>query len=425
MSSGSIIIIGAGAAGLQAGRILSRAGRRVTILEAAAEPGGRIHTIMPPGFSGPLEGGAEFIHGELPLSIALAKEAGIVLQPVKAQMTHAGDGRQQEGSGQDWGRLMQEMEALKTDMTIADFLSVHFGGERYANLRESVRRFAEGYDLADLRRVSTRSLHREWSKEEDEEEYRLVGGYRQMTDFLAAECRRQGAALHCSSPVTEVSWKKGQVEVTTAKGDVFTAGGLIVSASLGVLETGGLRFNPSLPGMKETLSQLGYGSVIKIILEFKTRFWLKKKQKGQTLFLLSEEEVPTWWTQAEEESPLLTGWLAGERMERFRRLDEPGRLDSCLRSLGSIFSLEPAALRGELVASLVLDWSSAPFVRGGYSYDTLRSAEARTGLSRPVADTIWFCGEGIYEGDAPGTVEAALCSGQEVAEKLVRSLQAD
>jgi monoamine oxidase len=319
---------------------------------------------------------------------------------------------------------MQEMEALKTDMTIADFLSVHFGGERYANLRESVRRFAEGYDLADLRRVSTRSLHREWSKEEDEEEYRLVGGYRQMTDFLAAECRRQGAALHCSSPVTEVSWKKGQVEVTTAKGDVFTAGGLIVSASLGVLETGGLRFNPSLPGMKETLSQLGYGSVIKIILEFKTRFWLKKKQKGQTLFLLSEEEVPTWWTQAEEESPLLTGWLAGERMERFRRLDEPGRLDSCLRSLGSIFSLEPAALRGELVASLVLDWSSAPFVRGGYSYDTLRSAEARTGLSRPVADTIWFCGEGIYEGDAPGTVEAALCSGQEVAEKLVRSLQA-
>jgi monoamine oxidase len=379
---------------------------------------------MPPGFSRPLEGGAEFIHGELPLSIALAKEAGLVLQPVKAQMTQSGDGQEQESGGQEWGLLMQKMKALKEDMTIADFLSVHFGGEQYASLRESVRRFAEGYDLADLRRVSTRSLYREWSKEEDEEEYRLIGGYRQMTDFLAAECRRQGATLHCSTPVTEVRWKKGQVEVQTAKDDVFAAEGLIVSASLGVLEAGDLRFNPPVPGMKEALKQLGYGSVIKIVLEFKTRFWLKKKQKGQTLFLLSEEEVPTWWTQAEEESPLLTGWLAGERMHRFRHLDEPGRLNSCLRSLGSIFSLDPAALRGELVASLVFDWSLAPYVRGGYSYDTLASAGARTWLSKPIADTIWFCGEGIYEGDAPGTVEAALYSGQAVAEKLIRSLQA-
>ena len=72
----SIIIIGAGVSGLLAARRLSEAGFIVTVLEAAGRPGGRIMTISE-GFSSVVEGGAEFIHGELPLSLQLAKEAGL------------------------------------------------------------------------------------------------------------------------------------------------------------------------------------------------------------------------------------------------------------------------------------------------------------------------------------------------------------
>jgi monoamine oxidase len=420
--SSSVIIIGAGAAGLQAGRRLSAAGHRVILLEAAAEPGGRILYLTPKGFSVPVEGGAEFIHGSLPLSLGLMQEAGILLQPVKAQMVRWMNGVEEDSGGvlgADWGELMRAMAALTEDQPVAGFLARHFGGERYERLRESVRRFAEGYDLADPERVSTLSLYREWSEEMGEEEWRPVGGYRRMIDFLVEQCRRQGAVLYCNSAVTAVSWEKGRVVVTTAGGPVFTAGILVVAVPLGVLQTGGIRFHPALPEMDGVLRRLGYGSVIKILLEFKQAFWLDKKLAEQTLFILSDQAIPTWWTQTGEEDRLLTGWLAGEKMRHFQQLDESGQMACCLRSLAAIFARDEGWLREELAASLVLDWSGMPFVKGGYSFETVGSAEARGLLSRPFGKTIYFCGEALYEGEAPGTVEAALKSGWDVAEKIL------
>jgi monoamine oxidase len=427
----SILIIGAGAAGLQAARNLSAAGCRVILLEAAAEPGGRILHLTPEGFSMPIEGGAEFVHGLLPLSLGLAKEAGIALQPVKAEMVREvsaangearnGEMEEEDGMGADWGELMQAMAGLSADLPFADFLESYFPGERYQHLKDSARRFAEGYDLADLRRASTLSLYREWSEEmTEEEEWRPAGGYRRMIDLLAKECNRNGVELYCSSPVTEVSWEPGRVVARTAGGRVFSADRMIVSVSLGVLEAGGLRFQPGLPGLDAALRQMGYGSVVKILLEFRRPFWREKKPLGRTLFVISDQAVPTWWTQTGEESRLLTGWLAGEKMQRFLQLDEDGRLDSCLRSLAAIFSRDLTDLRAELEASLILDWGSAPFVRGGYSFETVGAKDARALLSRSFDGTIHFCGEAFYEGRAPGTVEAALCSGQAVAAKIIK-----
>jgi hypothetical protein len=37
-----------------------------------------------------------------------------------------------------------------------------------------------------------------------------------------------------------------------------------------------------------------------------------------------------------------------------------------------------------------------------------------------VEGTLYFSGEGLYEGDVPGTVEAAFCNGVKVAEDVLR-----
>ncbi len=59
---------------------------------------------------------------------------------------------------------------------------------------------------------------------------------------------------------------------------------------------------------------------------------------------------------------------------------------------------------------------------GAYSFDKLETATARKILNLPIQETIFFAGEALYEGNAPGTVEAALVNGREAAEKVMTIL---
>jgi monoamine oxidase len=414
--SSRILIIGAGAAGLIAARRLAAEGFSVILLEAAALPGGRIHSFPIPGFTGLVEAGAEFVHGDLPITLRLAREAGVSLIPTHhLQLT---PGREKAAAPFNWDGLMEEMAKLAEDLPIAQFLEAHFPGEQYAGLRRSVQGFAEGYDLADLATASTKALYKEWSSEEDSGEYRLDGGYGVLVDYLVRECRRLGAHVHFGSAVTDVRWRAGNVEATTIGGERFTAERLIVTASLGVLQH--FTFLPSIPDVMKAVAGIGYGSVIKILLEFQAPFWREGRPGAQTLFILSEQQpVPVWWTQVEERSTLLTGWLTGENMRRFQALDRQDRLEQCLKSLAAIFSHDIALLRRELAAFRIMDWREQPFVHGGYSFDMVTTPACRQLLRMPVAETLYFAGEALYEGSAPGTVEAAFHSGLEVAEKII------
>jgi monoamine oxidase len=417
----NIIILGGGVSGLMSARELSNQGYAVTILEATDRLGGRIHTIRNSLFTQPVEKGVEFIHGNLPLTIGLLKESGIEYKPVRGNMIRIvdGDWKTQDDFTLGWDELIRKMNSVRQDMTVDEFLKKNFGDEKYDALRTSVRSFANGFDLADTSRASVLALREEWMGEEDEQ-YRIPGGFDQLINFLEKECLRAGVIIHTSAAVAEIKWEKKYVKITTSSKETYSATKVIVTASLGLLQSGGsIIFQPGIDNYLHTAKKIGFGTVIKVMLEFKEAFWEKKK-KGIG-FLITNEIIPTWWTQLPSSYPLLTGWAGGPQAWTLENKDDETILHIALQCLANVFQKTVEELKQMLTASAIANWKKDPYSIGAYSYDTVGSIEAKKLLNTPISETIFFAGEAFYEGPSFGTVEAALVSAKTVVEKIVSS----
>lgn len=416
-----VIIVGAGVAGLMAMRELAGKGLKVCLLEAEPDPGGRITSLSNQGFSEPIEAGAEFIHAKSPLTLALLKEANILYTPFGGEMipVHRGEWLKENIPDDHWKEFMHQLKKQKEDMTIHDFLETHFAEPEYAELRRSVQGFAEGFDLADIKKGSILSVKDEW-KHIDDEHYRVAGGYQRLVKFLYNACLLPDTCIEFNSFVHTIEYEQNSVKVYTSNGKEYVSYKIIVTVSIGMLQSGAIHFNPPLVTHDSAINDLGWGSVIKILVEFKTPFW--KNFRDDIGFLLSDEKIPTWWTQLPAETNLLTGWLGGPDAVEYATKTDEELLELALQSLSGIFKLPVTEIREQLLLHEIFSWYNHPLAKGGYSYTTLHSAQAKKILAEPVYDTIYFAGEAISSGESQGTVEAALESGMEVAKKLVQSL---
>ncbi|MCR5886626.1 FAD-dependent oxidoreductase [Hymenobacter sp. J193] len=427
-----VLVIGAGAAGLLAARDLARIGRRVAILEARARIGGRIHTFLEDGFTGPTEAGAEFIHGDAPLTRALLREAGAAWHSTAGRNyeVYAGQVRESVEFLADMPALLQQLHALPQDMPLADFLTCYFPGDEHATLRLQASQFAEGYNLADAARASAFALRDEWAGGGAEDSPRPTGGYRQLVELLRDQATAAGAVLYLDTPVRQLTWESGQVAAVSPTGQLFRARQALITVPVGVLQAsagtvGALSFQPELPELRAAARQLGFGAVIKVLLEFAPDFH-RAAQPPLTQhlpelgFAFSDAPVPTWWSQLPDARPLLTGWLGGPAATYHQHTPDEDLLQLALESLAYVLGSTVAALREQLVAYCVVNWAADPWARGAYSYATVEAAAARQTLLTPVENTLFFAGEGVYEGPSTGTVEAALVSGQDAARRILQ-----
>ncbi|MGY3388133.1 monoamine oxidase [Bradyrhizobium sp. USDA 3311] len=415
-----IVIVGAGAAGLMAGRELVRAGKRVTVLEARDRCGGRIHPVPAAEFGYPADGGAEFVHGDAPVTRALLREAGLSLQEIEGTLWRF-DGAhfsREDRHDPHEAELHAVLGNLKDDLTVADFLRRHFAGPEYDGLRYSIERMVEGYDAADPERASTLALREEWMDGGLHTQARINGGYGALIDFLAAECRRHGAAVRLGCVVSAIEDEGGAVVVRGAGGGVHRCDRVIVTVPLPLLRE--IVLPASVRAKAAAADDIGFGNVVKILLRFARPWWRERKPDlADMTFLLSDRTIPVWWTRHPEQHPVLTGWFGGPRTAELQDLDPQALIEAGLGSLATIFGLSREDVARDLVAATATNWGQDPFARGAYSWATPRTRAAQTMLAR-AEGAVLFSGEALYRGRDMGTVEAALASGLETAGTILR-----
>lgn len=421
LQANHIVVIGAGAAGLMAALELARAGRRVTLLEARDRCGGRILELPAAEFGYAAEGGAEFIHGEAPVTHGLLREAGLSTRPMQGTRWRAEAGTLARNDLMQPGaeRLQARMTALTADMTVTAFLTQHFAGPEDSELRQSFVRMVEGYDAADPDRASIMAIRDEWMGSGRNKTSRIVGGYGALVAFMTAECRKHGVAIKLGAAVTAIEARDGRKLVRTAGGETCGCDVVILTVPLALLPD--IALPPAVREKAAAGADIGFGNVIKFLLRFKSHWWVSGK--GQDLtdlsFLRSGGTVPVWWTQYPAEHPVLTGWLAGPRSTRVGNVDESELIKAGLAVLADAFGVSTEQLAKDLVAARAIDWSKDPFARGAYSYATPETPAARATLASAAADGVLFAGEALYEGDDMGIVEAALASGREAARAVL------
>ncbi len=431
-----VAVLGAGASGLYAAAQLCRRGCSVLLLEARERVGGRIHTRQVPDLAYPVELGAEFVHGDAPLTLRLLREAGSVAVDTAGRRVvrrAAGNGRgasvNRAALFEQAQRLLRQAALMPEDLSVEEFLKRHAPSE---DVSAYVRMMVEGFDAADPHRASVKSIAAEWTGSSLQGQYRPLGGYGAMTTHLARQLDAAGAQLQLGSTVESVEWggELVHIGVRYAGGSrSYRARRAIIALPLSALQPpalparaeaadtpGVVRFEPDLRDKHAALAGLALGSVIKVVLHFRRPFWeeLHDGRFADAGFMHAPQApFPTLWSALPFRAPLLTAWMGGPRVERLAAASRERLVELALSSVQQVLQVD-APPADELVGAYLHDWSADPLARGAYSYLAVGGASAPAGLARPLRDRLYFAGEAASDSHT-GTVEAALHSGAQAA----------
>ena len=434
MKRHDVAVLGAGAAGLMAARALARAGLDVVVLEARSRLGGRIWTRRVPELQVPVELGAEFIHGETPLTDRLLREARATAVTVGGDHVALRNGRVLDGGdsfARDLDRVLRRVDTSGDDRSLADFLATNPGGRPLARARAATRAFVEGFHAAPAADISAQSVAPapgDSASEAATHVGRVVQGYDTIIETLVRGLRAKVRLRHV---VRVVRWRRGSVELCgTAAGRAFRvrARAAVLTAPIGVLKhPGALRFEPAPPGMARALEGIGMGTVARLVFAFERPAWgearaFRGRRRADEVGFLHVGEggpFPVWWTALPERAPMLVAWTGGPAADAVSActLEEQRRI--ALRGLARALGTTARKLDAAVTGAWTHDWQRDPYARGAYSYTRVGGGNAARTLARAIEGTLFIAGEGT-ESEGSGTVEGALASGQRAARRLLR-----
>ncbi len=442
----SVIIAGAGLAGLCAAHDLVQLGADVTVVEAKDRVGGRVWTIRE-GFaeSQHAEAGGDMIdegHGEIR---RLTSALGLTLRPI----LRGGWGlvrpdargrprivRSRRNIG--WERLASQLTNLgeryrlaerRWDSPIAADLARHSvsawldATSADAEMRTTAAGL-RGFFLADPEDLSLLALvdHFASGAAVPDRMYRIEGGNERLVDRLAAPL---GARLRTGTEVVAISHRGRSVRVSLRHGrDVFPLSADYFVCALPANLLRRIPITPALPTQQhDAIFRLVYGRATKTLLQFAQPFW---RMAGRPRAFGSALSFGAVWDASDDQRgrgailALMAGGSASEATDDLVTRDGPGALSQSLDWLG--------ASRATLTDARSIAWTSDPWARGGYAvFHPSFDPALRPWLARPCG-RLFFAGEHTScagQGYMNGAVESGRRAAAEVAatHTLARSPQ--
>ncbi|HJU86427.1 MAG TPA: FAD-dependent oxidoreductase, partial [Gemmatimonadota bacterium] len=376
-----IAVVGAGAAGLMAARALIEKGLDVVVLEARKRAGGRIFTIRDPDLPYAVELGAEFVHGDAPLTRKILREAGVEVASLEAEQFQARGGRIVPADPfESIERLLDALDGEREpDRSFADFLRSPDAAEFPERDRERALAFVEGFYAADAERVSEGGLAGE-GVEGAVSGGRLPAGYdrlvARLADELAGRIRFARVVKRCAwsdDAVTlsgmEIAGRARSKFSVRARAAIFAVPHAVLTAP--PKAAAAIAFEPVVFGLDETLSAVETGHVVRLTIATGAPPLELLGASAETFFLHTPAApFNAFWTVEPPGSPALVAWSGGPRSRKLPRSREERRR-TALKVLRDTAGPAGARLAAGAGAAFGHDWSRDPFARGAYCYNVV------------------------------------------------------
>ena len=444
MRGASVVIAGAGLAGLTAARELTKKGANVTVIEARERIGGRVLTTREPfRFRQHAEVGADLIDesqteicrliGELGLRRAEILRGGFTTIRQAARVR--GDAGK-KGWRELQRRLQPEIRAFclseqRWDGSVADALARESVAQWLDRIHapSALREIAvglRGFFLADPEELSLLALVDQFAEEGtpgSERMFRIVGGNDRLPSRLAQSLGRN---LHLEAVLRRVRQSPQNVTVTIETGGrLHDVRGEYLICAMPVTTLRDVTFEPAMPvDQRNAIVALKYGAATKTALQFDRATWRKRgkpRAYGTPLPIGAvwdgnedqHGDAPSRSGASARQAGILTLLAGGGASPATRAMLAEGGPS---RLLGALSWLD--LKKTEMIGWDTVSWENEPWSRGGYAYfDTQFTPASRVWLARPFG-RVFFAGEHTslrWQGYMNGAVETGLRAVEEVA----------
>ncbi|TQD76686.1 hypothetical protein C1H46_037768 [Malus baccata] len=440
VTEGSVIIVGAGLAGLAAARQLMQLGFKVAVLEGRNRPGGRVYTqkMGKDGKFSAVDLGGSVITGihANPLGV-LARQLSIPLHKVRDKCPlYKPDGTPVNKDIDSnieiiFNKLLDKVMELRQTMGgFGNDISLGSVLEKLRQLYSVARSTDEkqllDWHLANLEYANAGCLSNLSAAYWDQDDPYEMGGDH---CFLAGGNGRLIRALCERVPIfygkTVNTIRYGDEGVEVIAGDqVFRGDMVLCTVPLGVLKKGSIRFEPELPQRKlAAIERLGFGLLNKVAMVFPHVFWgeeldtfgclnERSHQRGEFFLFYGYHTVSG--------GPVLIALVAGEAAETFECTEPSILLHRVLSVLRGIYTPKGIDVPNP-IQTICTRWGGDPLSYGSYSHVRVQSSGSDYDLlAESVGNRLFFAGEATTR-QHPATMHGAFLSGLREASCIYRA----